>query len=322
MLAGARSLWMGCIAATALLGLVACTSSGISAGDRLALTTVSGSASDVIDPWTTPPDAGRAPLPSRPAPPVSLQPAPQPLANAWTTTNGMPPPPPPPDNSIPVVGMSPAEICPPPTPAPCAPSVAAAPAAYPAGTTFRRVAPQRCYSGCGLPCADGISQWHVRGVAGRAFSEGTDPFKECTYFGADFGRTFCGCWGLDAYYRYNTGRFTREMPAGLFKDGGEWHHVGAKLTYEQGFSANSRLYAWGGVGGGYFWTEKYLANDSGPEVFGEAGLGFVLSKNWRIRAGVNVHGMDTNVTRRLMVNDGRSRWLWIIAPVAEIEASF
>jgi hypothetical protein len=353
MLARARSVLVGCIAVAALLALTACSSSTPVASNAFGATptTIAAStAGDVGDPWSAPPDANGQPWPSRPAPTVALQPPPQALSDTWTTGNGMPPPPPPPDNSLPVVGLPSAGpwTTPPPSPAPttwttpapqtsadqwttppqqpvaggpcpqpCPPAAAPAPSA-----TSRRIVPQRSYSGCGLPCADGISQWHVRGVIGRSFSEGTDSMEDCTYYGADIGRTFCGCWGLDAYYRYNTGRFTRDVPAGRFLDGGEWHHIGAKFTYERGFSKNSRLYYWGGVGGGLFWTDKYIDNDSGPEVFGEAGLGYVLSKNWRVRAGVNVHGMDTSVTRRLPVNDGRSRWLWIIAPVAEIEADF
>jgi len=163
--------------------------------------------------------------------------------------------------------------------------------------------PERKYT-CGLPCCDGISQWHVRGVLGRAYFEGSDKAKDCTYYGLDIGRTFCGCWGWDLYYRYNSGRFTREpTPGATFQDGGEWHHIGTKITLERPI-AGSRVYWWTGVGGGYFKTDKYIANDDGPEVFGEAGIAYVLSRNWRVRAGVNVHGMDTKVTRRLPANDG------------------
>jgi hypothetical protein len=179
-------------------------------------------------------------------------------------------------------------------------------------------------AGCGLLCEEGISRWHVRGVVGLATFSGTDPAENCIYYGADIGRTFCGCWGLDAYYRYNSGRFDLDSALGTIQDGGSWHHVGAKLTYEKAFSQGSRLYGWAGLGGGYFWTEDYFTDDSGPEVFGEAGVGFVINDTWRIRGGVNVHGMDTNVTRRRALLDGftESRWLWIIAPVIEIEADF
>jgi hypothetical protein len=106
------------------------------------------------------------------------------------------------------------------------------------------------------------------------------------------------------------------------------YHVGVKLTYEKAFSRGSRLYAWGGLGGGYFWTGDYFVNDDGPEAYGEVGLGYVLSDTWRIRVGVNVHAMDTNVTRRLAwpvapgTNDRTNRLLWVIAPVGQIEADF
>lgn len=318
MLARAGKWLVGSVAVAAVLGLAACSNSGLARSNPFysgaSSATGTASAGNVYDPWTTPPTPGGQPLPARPAPTTALQPAPRVVAGtpgAWTGA-GSPPPPPPPDGSLAVAGQPSMAPC----PAPC-PPVAAAPAIM-----GRRVVPQRTYSGCGLPCEQGISMWHVRGVVGRAFFEGTDPAEDCTYFGTDVGRTFCGCWGLDAYYRYNSGRFTRDVAAGRFLDGGEWHHIGAKFTYEKGFGTNSRFFGWGGIGGGYFWTDKYIANDSGPEVFGEAGVGYILNKNWRIRAGVNVHGMDTEVTRRLPVDDGQSRWLWILAPVAEVEADF
>ncbi|MDA1194402.1 MAG: hypothetical protein O2894_04390 [Planctomycetota bacterium] len=159
-------------------------------------------------------------------------------------------------------------------------------------------------------------------MVGLATFAGTDSAENCVYYGVDIGRTFCGCWGLDLYYRYNSGRFDREPAPGQgFKDGGEWHHLGLKATYEQALGGGP-VYLWGGLGGGYFWTNNYIANDDGPEIFAEAGVGFNLGRNWAIRAGVNVHGMDTTVTRKFPADDGKSRWLWIIAPVAELEFRF
>jgi hypothetical protein len=182
----------------------------------------------------------------------------------------------------------------------------------------------RCAPGCGLPCMSGQSLWHLRGVFGHVFYEGDDPADDCDYWGVDIGRTFCGCWGLDAYYRWNSGKFDRNDPASLMvKDGGDWHHVGLKLTMERPLGgASSRFYWWAGLGAGYFWTEDYLDDDSGIEGFAELGLGYMLSRNLRLRAGVNVHGMDTSVTRRSPANDGQSRWLWLIAPVVEVELDF
>lgn len=259
--------------------------------------------------WTTPPTGagyaapGRAPVATRPA---------------VEDGSRMPPPPPPPrvDGvqaptwSTPAAGPPPAPWCPP----------AAAPAAPPPASYA--VVPPREYTGCGLPCEQGISQWHVRAVGGLVFYEGKDPAEDCSYWGVDLGRTHCGCWGYDLYYRNNTGVFRRDAPP-LRKDGGTWHHLGGKLTMERGLGGTgSRLYGWGGLGAGAFWTEDYVEDDSGFEAFGEVGVGYVLSRNFRVRAGVNVHGMDTEVTRRNPADDGESRWLWQIAPVLQLEGDF
>jgi hypothetical protein len=163
--------------------------------------------------------------------------------------------------------------------------------------------------------------WHVRGVIGYAFYAGTDPADPCLYWGADLGRTFCGCWGLDLFYRYNSGVFERDNDPRATEDGGAWHHFGIKFTFEGSFN-RSRLYWWAGVGPEYFLTDDYLFDDDGFGIFGEAGLGYVVNQNFRIRLGVNVHGMDTDVTRKDPANDGDSRWLWIIAPVLEAEIDF
>ncbi len=312
------------VACVAILALSACAGSPLAPAG----TNTAPANAPVYNAWTTPAPAG-AVYAARPAQAGALQPAPravggqpiaaQPIAaqpaearpRVWTGA-GTPPPPPLPGQ--PVVAAAPGQ-----------PVVACEPAPCPApvATTRRFVTPERTYAGCWPPCNQGISQWHARAVVGRALFEGTDPADDCTYLGLDLGRTFCGCWGLDLYYRYNSGRFDRTpTPATPFKDGGEWHHFGVKITGEKSFGRSSKFYAWGGLGGGYFTTSKYISNDSGPEVFGELGLGYNLSLNWRVRAGVNVHGMDTSVTRNLPINDGRSRWLWIIAPVIEIEGSF
>jgi len=183
----------------------------------------------------------------------------------------------------------------------------------------------RTWSGCGgLPCCCGISMWHVRLVGGVAFYTGDDAPEECGYFGADFGRTHCGCWGYDVYYRWSSAQFertldpTRVVPA---KDGGYTHHFGLKLTYERPFG-NSRFYWWAGLGAGYFITQDYWYDDEGFEGFGELGIGYVLGRNWRVRLGVNVHAMDTKVTRESYLDDGDSRLLWLIAPVLEVEIDF
>lgn len=275
--------------------------------------------------WTTPPQPGTR-FAASPAQQAALQPAPQSIPAPMTQAqprlerygpSGMPPPPPPPDRSLPVQGA----------PAYAGATYAAAPAGQPCApcaTETRNVwaVPERCYSGCGLPCAQGISMWHVRPVVGLATFAGDDAAENCIYYGLDFGRTFCGCWGLDVYYRYNSGRFTREPTPGItFKDGGAFHHVGVKFTYDWNFGS-SPFSAFGGIGGGYFWTEDYLNDDSGPELFLEAGVAWHLGRNWAIRGGVNAHVMDTDVTRRNPADDGKSRILWVIAPVIELEARF
>ncbi|MDF1702389.1 MAG: hypothetical protein P1V36_14665 [Planctomycetota bacterium] len=294
-------------------------------------TTTAVAAAPVYNAWTTPPAAGTR-YAAMPGQANALQPAPQtvqaPVAQAQPRLerygpSGMPPPPPPPDQSMPVTGApvgnyayaaAPGAVAATAPCDPCAPVVSATRGVW--------QVPERCYNGCGLPCAQGISMWHVRGVVGLATFAGTDSAEPCIYYGVDIGRTFCGCWGLDLYYRYNSGRFTREPTPGItFKDGGEWHHVGVKFTYEWGIGS-SPFYLWGGIGGGYFWTDEYIANDDGPEVFLEGGVAWNLGRNWAIRAGVNAHGMNTSVTRRLPANDGQDRFLWIIAPVIELEGRF
>ncbi len=241
--------------------------------------------------WTTPPAGG------------SVQPAPVPVTSTWSALPAAPPPAP----AAPIVNATPYAA------APCAPPAAPAPVAAPA--------PARSWSGCKLPCADGLSMWHVRGVIGEAFSFGDDSIDNCLYWGADVGRTFCGCWGLDLFYRYHSGQLDRERQGDPTKDGGGWHHVGAKVTFE-GQLGTSRFYWWAGAGPEYFWTEDYLTNDEGFGVFAEAGLGYLINQTFRVRLGVNAHGMDTDVTRKLPADDGQSRWLWVLAPVIELEIDF
>lgn len=240
--------------------------------------------------WTTPPAGG------------SVQPAPVPITSTWSA-----PPAPPAPAAATVVSATPYAGT------PCAPPPA--PVAAPVA------APARTWSGCKLPCADGISMWHVRGVLGEAWSFGDDPIDNCLYWGADLGRTFCGCWGMDAFYRYHSGQLDRQNLGDPRKDGGSWNHVGVKLTYESQLGS-SRFYWWVGAGPEYFWTKDYLTNDTGFGVFAEAGVGYLINQNLRIRAGVNAHGLDTDVTREFPADDGQSRWLWILAPVIELEIDF
>lgn len=184
--------------------------------------------------------------------------------------------------------------------------------------------------GCGLPCETGCSQWHVRGVFGQGFFAGDDNGSDCTYFGFDIGSTMGdSCWSFDAFYRAHGGRFNREVTSGVAggstttrgKDGGNFSHVGLKLAFQSSMG-NSNIYWWFGIGPDYFWTDDYIDDDEGFGLYAELGLGFNISRNWRIRAGINVHGMDTDVTRIRPVDDGMARWMWAFAPVIQIEASF
>jgi hypothetical protein len=184
--------------------------------------------------------------------------------------------------------------------------------------------PQRTWSGCGLPCEDGISTWHIRAVGGASFYYGDDSSAEpCTYWGADIGRTFCGSWGLDLYWRMNAAQFERwnEECLVVDHDGGYMNHFGAKLTMEGAFG-QSRWYWWAGLGGGYFITTDFLNDDEGWEAFGELGIGYVLNEQWRVRLGVNAHLMDTHVGRFNAANDNEKRLLWVIAPVLEVQFDF
>jgi len=235
--------------------------------------------------WTTPPGG-------------SLQEAPTPVSGPWTGPAAPPAPP-----AATVVDSGP-YVAP---GAPCAPPAMAA-------------APTRSWAGCGMPCSDGISMWYLTGVFGRAWQLGDDHGEDCWYGGFDLGRTFCGCWGLDLFYRYHSGQFERSNSPQPTRDGGAFHHVGVKFTYD--FPISGRLYGWAGVGPEYWWTDGYLNEDDGFGVFGELGVGYVLSQNIRLRAGVNVHGLDTDVTRKFPADDGESRWLWVIAPVIEVEFAF
>jgi hypothetical protein len=158
-------------------------------------------------------------------------------------------------------------------------------------------------------------------MVGYAFSFGEDSADPCLYLGGDIGYTpcgtKCGCWGFDLFYRTQSVQFDRD-PAGA--DGGDFHFVGVKLTYER--SIHGRWYAYAGAGPEYFWTNDYIDDDSGFGIFAEAGIGYMLTRTLRLRFGVEAHGLDTDVGRQSPADDGQSRWLWLVAPVAGLEFSF
>lgn len=215
-----------------------------------------------------------------------------------------------------------------PAPMPAAAPPAAPPQASAQSTLPRSVASQplastrysRVWDGSGLPSDNGISMWYLTGVFGRSFHFGDDAADPCWYWGFDSGRSFCGNWGMDLFYRYHSGQYERDEQGAPDMDGGATHHVGFKLTYDVPLSGD--FYLWNAVGPEYWWTEDYLDNDSGVGLYAETGLGWVINRNLRLRAGVNMHGMDTDVTRKDPADDGQSRWLWVIAPVLQAEYAF
>ena len=276
------------------------------------------------DDMDVPPPPLPPPSPTQPGSGAWSPPPPVPSANTPVVLSPVPSPPPPPPPqpqmqgaTTTYTGPSPCEPATYTTPAPCPPAPCAAPVPL----------AQRGWCGCGLPCKYG-SQWVIRGVAGWPFWIGTDAPDPCLYWGVDVGRTHCGCWGWNIYYRWSGCEFERapapDLPPGTTytsKHDGVIHHLGAKATYDFGFG-ESKFYAWAGLGAGYFWTEGLLENDDGWELFAELGVGYVLSRNWKIRAGVNAHGADVSAGRKYSSEIGESRWLWLVAPVIELEVSF
>ena len=175
--------------------------------------------------------------------------------------------------------------------------------------------------GC-LPCEQGTSAWHVRGVFGWALFSGDDDPTDDAYFGADLGYTSCeGCWGVDLFYRAHAARFTRDVPGtGLVRNDGDFSHLGVKLTYQGSFS--SSFFWWLGVGPEFWWTDGYPRDEDGFGFFLEAGFGVNLSGNARIRAGVNMHGFDTDLERLDPADTDNSRFLLVFSPVVQLELSF
>lgn len=176
-----------------------------------------------------------------------------------------------------------------------------------------------CAPLCGLPCEQGIGGWHARVLGGLSMWAGEDPGENCGYLGADLGANLCGsCWSIDGFWRGHTAHFDRD-PSG--EDGGTWNHVGVKASYERSLGGE-RWFAWGGAGPEYFWTSDYLHDDRGLGVFGEVGIGYLVSRTFRIRAGIDVHGMSTDAGRASSADDGDSRWLWLVAPTIGLEVDF
>lgn len=217
-----------------------------------------------------------------------------------------------------------APVCAPPAAAPCAPAPCAPPPP------------------CGLPCERGEGDWHVRALAGVPFQFGTDAGEGCFYWGVDVGTTRCNCVGYDAFYRTMscdndprslgpipspTARLASRPIAAEYdrndygKDGGQTHFVGVKATYQRSLG-NSAFYGYGGIGPEYFWTNKYIDNDDGFGGFAEAGIGWKFAPWGSLRAGVDIHGDSTSVTRKDEADSGDSRFLWTVAPNLGLEFDF
>ncbi len=173
---------------------------------------------------------------------------------------------------------------------------------------------------CGLPCESCRWNWRVRVVGGYPFQFGDDAGEACClYLGADFGRNLCGtCFAVEGFFRTHSEKFDVE---GYGVDSGRFNHVGVKAYYERTFDKGN-LYWWVGGGPEYFWTTDFLENDSGFGIYAEAGIGYILSENWRIRAGINMHADYTSAARNLIVDSGKDRWLFTIAPVISLEFDF
>lgn len=169
----------------------------------------------------------------------------------------------------------------------------------------------------GLPCERGQGRWHIRPVGGAAFWLGDDESDVDIYGGIDIGRTFAGCFGVDAFYRYSAGTFDRQITGGILEDAGAFHHAGIKGTYMSSLDGSGRLFAWAGIGVAYFWSQDLQIDDDGVSGFAEIGLGYALTDAIRLRLGLNLHAMDTEAGRFLASDDPRV--LWTLAPTLGLE---
>ncbi len=180
---------------------------------------------------------------------------------------------------------------------------------------------------CGLPCEAGCATWNVGVVGGAGFYLGDEATERaCCYTGADVGRTWpCCCFGASIFYRTFGGRFDRVVtapgaPARTGADTGRFHTIGVKATYQRSIN-NSRWSWYVGAGPEFFWTHDYLANDDGIGGFGEAGVGYRLTRKLSIRGGLEVHALSTSAARLNAANDNSKRLLWVLAPVLQLQFS-
>ena len=177
---------------------------------------------------------------------------------------------------------------------------------------------------CGLPCESGCGDWHVRALAGWPFFVGDNTTIEgCYYVGVDVGRTWPCCWGVDLFARAFGCEADRNIgvagaPSFKGKDVGEWYTLGVKATWQNSIS-NSKWYYYAGIGPEVFWARNFVVEEEGFGGFAEIGVGYVLARNWRLRAGLDVHALSTKAAQENAVDDGSRRLLWVFAPVIGVE---
>ena len=173
-----------------------------------------------------------------------------------------------------------------------------------------------------LPCERLRDTWSIQGIAGYAFTAGSDTGDPAWAAGIDLTRWFDGCFGLGLYYRYTAQTFDRLVTGGLLEDAGGFHHFGLKLSYQSTFSRGGRWYWWTGLGFGYSCSTDYQRNYGSFEGYGSAGIGFLLAYRFRLRAGVDMHVSDTKAARMDPARDGSSRLLWWFTPHIGFEWDF
>ena len=180
---------------------------------------------------------------------------------------------------------------------------------------------------CGLPCESGCSDWHVRGLVGWPFFTGDSTSMEgCYYFGVDAGWTSPCCWGVDVFARFFGAEADRNIavagaPNYTGTDSGEWGTIGIKATWQNSIS-NSKWFYYAGIGPEHYWNTGYLVEDDGFGGFAEVGIGYVLNRHWRLRAGLDIHALSTKAAQENAADDGDRRLLWVFAPNVGVEFNF
>ena len=200
------------------------------------------------------------------------------------------------------------------------------PAAPPPQTVYYRQGGRGFDSCCGLPCENGCGSWHVRAVVGWPLFVGDDDAIEgCYYFGADVGRTFPCCLGVDLFYRQFGCEADRTVGAGAGAytgtDVGTWYTIGVKATMSHSIN-NGKVYWYAGIGPEFFWAQDFVATDEGFGGFAEVGLGYMITRHLSIRAGLDVHALSTSAARLNTVDDGSTRLLWVFAPIVGVSYDF